>query len=76
MLVSELNFPHLMAAREARLTEELERRRVVLERLDDERARPARTRTRTRRTRTVSSERMPRAGVAGAGHRAADASTT
>lgn len=72
MLVSELNFPHLMAEREARLTRELERRRVVLERLGEETARPART----RRTRAVSSERMPRAGAAAVGHRAADASTT
>jgi len=33
MLISELTFPHLAEAREARLTEELERRRVVAERL-------------------------------------------
>jgi len=74
MLISELTFPHLLAEREARLTRELERRRVVRERLDDETAPSARTRT--RRTRTVSSERMPRAGVAAAGPRSADACTT
>lgn len=32
MLISELSFPHLQAEREARLTRELEQRRVVLER--------------------------------------------
>lgn len=36
MLVSELNFPHVMAEREARLTRELEQRRVVLERLAED----------------------------------------
>ena len=36
MLISELTFPHLQAEHEARLTRELERRRVVLERLDDD----------------------------------------
>jgi hypothetical protein len=74
MLISELTFPHLLAEREARLTRELERRRVVLERLDDATVRPARTRT--RRTRAVSSERMPRAGVAAAAPRPADACST
>ena len=33
MLISELSFPHLAEARDARLTAELERRRVVAERL-------------------------------------------
>ncbi|RXZ67780.1 hypothetical protein [Agromyces albus] len=33
MLISELSFPHLQAEREARLTRELEQRRVVRERL-------------------------------------------
>ncbi len=33
MFISEAAFPHLMAAREERLAEALERRRVVLERL-------------------------------------------
>lgn len=37
MLVSELSFPHLQAAREARLTRELEQRRVAHERLTAER---------------------------------------
>ena len=73
MLISELTFPHLLAEREARLTRELEQRRVVLERLDAT-VRPARTRT--RRTRAVPGERMSRAGVAAAAPRAADACTT
>lgn len=61
MLISELTFPHLMAEHEARLTRELERRRVVLERLDDEAAeRPADRHS--RRVDAVTGERMPRAG--------------
>jgi hypothetical protein len=36
MLISELNFPHLLAEGEARLTRELERRRVIEERLEQE----------------------------------------
>ena len=35
MLISELSFPHLQAAREAQLAQELERRRIVRERLAD-----------------------------------------
>ena len=38
MLISELSFPHLQAEREARMTRELEQRRVVLERIEEERA--------------------------------------
>ncbi|WP_157006993.1 hypothetical protein [Agromyces laixinhei] len=38
MIISELSFPHLQAAHEARLTHDLERRRVVTERLANERA--------------------------------------
>ena len=34
MLISEITFPHLQAEREAQLTRELERRRVLNERLD------------------------------------------
>ena len=36
MLISELSFPHLQTEREAQLTRDLERRRVALERLDDQ----------------------------------------
>jgi hypothetical protein len=38
MLISELSFPHLQAAHEARLSEQLERRRVISEILDEEAA--------------------------------------
>lgn len=38
MLISELNFPHMLAEREARLTRELEWRRVVRERIEEERS--------------------------------------
>ena len=56
MLISELTFPHLAEAREAQLVLELERRRVVAERLAEvPAAAPARRRRR---------ERMPRARVA------------
>jgi hypothetical protein len=58
MLISELSFPHLQAEREAQLTRELERRRVVLERIDEQPARPTRGR---RHDHEVPSERMPRA---------------
>lgn len=58
MLISELTFPHLMAEREAQLNRELERRRVLLERLDDGSVRPTRAR---RERHAASSERMPRA---------------
>ena len=35
MLISEQSFPHLQAAHDARLEQELERRRVARERLDE-----------------------------------------
>jgi hypothetical protein len=57
MLISELTFPHMLAEREAQLTRELERRRVLLERLADGSGRPIRG----RRGRSVASERMPQA---------------
>ncbi len=63
MLISELSFPHLQAAHDERLAQELERRRVVQERLAEQGA--GRTRGRAaRRAAAVSSERMPRAAVA------------
>ena len=43
MLISEITFPHLQAEREAQLTRELERRRVLNERLDGDRAGEAAT---------------------------------
>ena len=60
MLISELSFPHLQAAADARLSQELERRRVVQERLGDQGA----GRLRRRAARAATSERMPRARVA------------
>ncbi len=53
MLISELSFPHLQAAHEARLSEELERRRVIREILEEEAAieRAAHPATRYRRRR-------------------------
>ncbi len=60
MLISELSFPHLQAAADARLAQELERRRVVQERLGDQ----GTWRLRRRAARAASSERMPRARVA------------
>jgi hypothetical protein len=71
MLISELTFPHLMAEREAQLTRELERRRVLLERLDDGSVRPTRRR---RHGPSASSERMPRAGSQSTGRRPTDPS--
>jgi hypothetical protein len=57
MLISELTFPHLAEAREAQLVQQLERRRVVAERLAEASAdAPAPARRRR--------ERMPRARVA------------
>jgi hypothetical protein len=61
MLISELSFPHLQAEREAQLTRELERRRVALERLDEQEPR-ARSTRRGRQSHVMSRERMPRAG--------------
>ena len=61
MLISELTFPHLLAEREARLMRELELRRVVLERLDEERSAGAgpdeRSRARRRQFRGFGSVR-------------------
>jgi hypothetical protein len=57
MLISELTFPHLAEARDAQLVQQLERRRVVAERLAEASAdAPAPARRRR--------ERMPRARVA------------
>ena len=61
MLISELSFPHLQAAHDARLAQELERRRVVQERLAEQGAGAAPP---SRARRSASSERMPRAAVA------------
>lgn len=60
MLISELSFPHLQAAADARLSLELERRRVVQERLGE----PGVGRLGRRAARAASSERMPRTRVA------------
>ena len=61
MWISEQTFPHLTAAREERLTAELERRRVVRERLGEAPARS--TRRLFRRAATgAQGERMPRTG--------------
>jgi hypothetical protein len=74
MLISELTFPHLLAEHEERLTRELERRRAVLERLDDETTdRPAHRHS--RRVDAAASERMPRAGRETTGARATDPRT-
>ncbi|MCD2441323.1 hypothetical protein LQ757_03425 [Agromyces sp. SYSU K20354] len=58
MLISEVTFPHLRAADEARLTQRLERRRIALER---------RAEARSGRAWGESSERMsrPSAGAKG-----------
>ena len=69
MLISELSFPHLQAEREAQLTRELERRRVALERLDEQPARPPR---RHRHDHAVPSERMPRAARRATGTHSTD----
>jgi hypothetical protein len=69
MLISELTFPHLMAEREAQLTRELERRRVLLERLDNGSGRPTRGR---RHDRAASRERMPQARRQSLGPRSTD----
>jgi len=60
MLISELSFPHLQAAADARLSLELERRRVVQERLGGQ----GTGRLRRRAARAGSSERMPLVRVA------------
>lgn len=61
MLISELSFPHLQAAREAQLRRELELRRVAFERLDEQAPRTRSSRS-ARQSQAVSRERMPRAG--------------
>lgn len=58
MLISELSFPHLREAQDARLGQQLERRRVALERRAESRSRSARTHAGV--TRGDSSERMSR----------------
>jgi hypothetical protein len=70
MLISELSFPHLQAAHDERLARELERRRVVQERLAES---PAAPRRRGGFGRAGSSERMPRAAAASSGPRTAGA---
>ena len=65
LLISELSFPHLQAAHDERLAQELERRRVVQERLAEQGA--GRSRGRTARAEAASSERMPRAAVVASG---------
>lgn len=61
MLISELTFPHLLEAREAQLAQQLERRRVVAERLagaDADAAVPTRRRRqRMPRTRAAATSR-------------------
>ena len=71
MLISELSFPHLQAAHDERLAQELERRRVVQERLDEQGA--GRSRDRAVRAAAPSSERMPRATVVASGPGSAEA---
>ena len=63
MLISELSFPHLQAAHDERLAQELERRRVVQERLGEQGAGRGRGRA-ARIAAAASSERMSRAAVA------------
>lgn len=69
MLVSEITFPHLLAEREAQLTRELERRRVVAERLEEE---APRARRRASQVPKGTAQRMPRARREAAGPRATD----
>jgi hypothetical protein len=66
MLISEQSFPHLQAAHDARLEQELERRRVAQERVDQAVAAGASGGLAARRRRAwwqPSGERMPRAGA-------------
>ena len=72
MLISELSFPHLREAQDARLEQQLERRRVALERLGEQGARRTR-RGAARAAHVASGERMPRAGLEAGGSRAAEA---
>ena len=63
MLISEQSFPHLQAAHDARLEQELERQRVAAERLEELGGPRPRHRAWWQRW----SERMPRARVAAPG---------
>ena len=54
MLISEITFPHLQAEREAQLTRELERRRVLNERLDGEPVAAHRSRSSRKAPRTAT----------------------
>ena len=62
MLISELSFPHLQAAHDERLAQELERRRVVQERLAEQGAGRSSgpSRRALRRRRRASGCRAPR----------------
>jgi hypothetical protein len=59
MLISEITFPHLQAEREAQLTRELERRRVLTERLEGELVigRPSRSSRKAARAATPAKRR-------------------
>ena len=65
MLISEQSFPHLQAAHDARLEQELERRRVIQERRDEATAVGAQGGPAARRHAwwPRSGERMPRPRV-------------
>ncbi|HKH07951.1 MAG TPA: hypothetical protein VKA62_03295 [Agromyces sp.] len=54
MLISEITFPHLQAEREAQLTRELERRRVLNERLDGDPVTAHRSRSSRKAARTAA----------------------
>ncbi len=63
MLITEQSFPHLQAAHDARLEQELERRRVARERVEEAAMAGATTGSPTRRRHAWwqrSGERMPR----------------
>ena len=63
MLISEQSFPHLQAAHDARLEQELERRRVARERVEEAAMAGGTTGSPTRRRHAWwrrSGERMPR----------------
>jgi len=59
MLISELSFPHLREAQDARLEQQLEQRRVALERQAESHSRSARAHADG--SRSDASERMSRA---------------
>jgi hypothetical protein len=54
MLISEITFPHLQAERDAQLARELERRRVLHERLDGEPVTARRSRSSRKAARTAT----------------------